>query len=1547
MLNSPDSGCSFSARCFFRLGVLLMALLLSTSVLAGSEKFRSGILASLSLITRHHMTIIWAIEELERKQKPKESKSFYSEGYYYQMLVRKPAQKIKPPPNRPFTLAPVFAVPFPQQPSSQPGASAQTPEEMLVDDMARLQMVTPGDTVPFPHGPTPGMRYIFPREAEEEGEAKLKRMRADLLACQSKEDIEKRQKEQQRRESLHSRQAKAGRVDPGLSFFIGIKSDAMSNPNAEQCSASSDVSSDHSTSPYYSPSSGSPHQPHYLTSGRKRSGKTKYDGYFVGDSCRAIEQKALPQKAYFGGEYQEQEYFNHRQLAMAREDREWDFLEIKFRVYERRPDYQFGLKKEMLCNVYFVRGRYYELCAPYAMPLDASLSELSKSRYVEIDQDISAKFACRQLDEDENVINLLKGFEKTIHGQLQNRFVSKGQEFIVDDGYVTKKRVACIGRGQCAVVWKPGSYNLAFRRYAGHTEQSALQQAWVQQASYAIYEQLSMAHDPEKGVLKKEEDIGLAPPMSLGSTRVYSRFIPLQSPDSSWSLYEVQPLIPRDELVEYYLDLLIYFGTGYQVSVPLYYAVLNGNTRAGANAVASLEDIMTLIIEEILAQLETMTENLSRYLESREPGSINIGIDPKVANYQVRFCDIARYQGQQKLRVFLANYDGYPPNLLLFSSKEDPQKSVLFKGGELYRLLNEYFDMYGFTEAFVGRTMKLNTLDRQVVKMLASIAGEIDSRFAPAEQMNVKERVLPFFLNVVNRWMKDRAQRNNLSPPMSVGIAKIFEYQRDSALYHRAFRLHLLAAEVGAKVNPEKYSLPRAEFPVSDEQSEWLEQQRQEYLLHMVAFFAVDDIEGLQLFLEVLLGGKKTLPDHTSRFLEAIDRIVRDYDAIFQRLIRTGNFETLTEIIRDAFDAQSLPDEEGGAQLLGGSAHPTDTIEECRFSGSCAYSRREHSLHHMLLRRLFLIRSSMPFSETQVDVRAPEGPALDSFQWIEQLTYRNIQLSPRSEFSTRLGLFSGLLQVPRDRLTAVFRNTHNRLKRRQRFRIQEQEELLNQLQSILRQSSVEPGERASSEDMTGHRNTLLLASLLLDHPFIWIEPSSGYRDGFRIFRYQLAFDAGSPEGAEQLKLGVEQKPLTPGELEQLVLQEQAEGVHHYYVLANPRKNEWSVLVPTGTGGPVPIEVNPEDNPDPLLEEVSKPEEKQKKNEGRFTDEEHKRRRRYSSELRLFLRNINFQSANTPQDHFCLFHALTVILNAKGKNVTIEDLKRHLRIFLAKLLVKISLYPQDIVLGEFQLIQQLGLTYLLDLLDELFMAQGAGPHQGPDVWGDYNLILLTAVVFDVGIPFVNLNIEHINDDSEPLVQFNMAQPDGVLTPFNAQQLPGMFIFFDEHPREHWNLAFNPVYAEQITPLFHWIHDLPPSQPVTGDEEMFTMESIDISDLSAFDFTGDDFSNPALFDFPGIFPSTADIPTTPKPLLQHPLQQASQSLPPQPLADMETDQLASVEQRAPQTPLLTKMDTDQQPHSQEQQPPGAVNNQGNNLMNMATIFVLGNAINARSK
>ena len=73
------------------LGVLLVVALVLNSSYANAggddERYRTGILASLSLITKYHRAIIWAIFHLQTRQR-----LTYQQDWYYLMLVRKPAQ---------------------------------------------------------------------------------------------------------------------------------------------------------------------------------------------------------------------------------------------------------------------------------------------------------------------------------------------------------------------------------------------------------------------------------------------------------------------------------------------------------------------------------------------------------------------------------------------------------------------------------------------------------------------------------------------------------------------------------------------------------------------------------------------------------------------------------------------------------------------------------------------------------------------------------------------------------------------------------------------------------------------------------------------------------------------------------------------------------------------------------------------------------------------------------------------------------------------------------------------------------------------------------------------------------------------------------------------------------------------------------------------------------------------------------------------------------------------------------------------------------------
>ena len=69
--------------------LVLLASIFSPQAMGGGDSFSTGILASLSLLTRYHVAIIWALLELEARHPSIE----FDQNWYYSMWIRKPAQR--------------------------------------------------------------------------------------------------------------------------------------------------------------------------------------------------------------------------------------------------------------------------------------------------------------------------------------------------------------------------------------------------------------------------------------------------------------------------------------------------------------------------------------------------------------------------------------------------------------------------------------------------------------------------------------------------------------------------------------------------------------------------------------------------------------------------------------------------------------------------------------------------------------------------------------------------------------------------------------------------------------------------------------------------------------------------------------------------------------------------------------------------------------------------------------------------------------------------------------------------------------------------------------------------------------------------------------------------------------------------------------------------------------------------------------------------------------------------------------------------------------
>ena len=1188
-------------------------------------------------------------------------------------------------------------------------------------------------------------------------------------------------------------------------------------------------------SPYQD--SSSQNSPHQLVSGltRRRSsarsetdspGRAKPDGYFIGDSCLSVSSTTLSSHQRFGSEFRflQNQHFDF--TSPSRAAREWDYTAIKFRVLKEQPTYKFGLKDGMLCNVYehdrVVRHQnellWVELCAPYIEVPEASLYAMNNAVFQPINNDIAR--ADTELQEGEaRIMLLLRGFEAEAGSAGARMFIGKGNTVSLQTPSGSDI-VKCIGHGQCATVWQPGDYRLVFRRYGGHTYNSATEQAAVQQASNTIHEQLAHARDLRRDKLKQVEDIGLPNPMSLFSTRVLSRFLIQPSQDGHYALYEVQPLIPSDELVEHFLLEFAQLANRQQeaasltTKVPLYRLRMGPAERDHEYAVKSYGYLWTVIIKEILEQLLTVSKNLEEYRKSHDGEDLlGIGIDSKIANYQVRFAYLANHGSPGELRAFLANYDGYPPNLTLFN-----KETVLFKGGPLYDLLNEYFRGFGFTNEFVTRSMNLTTLEKQALKMLASVASE-------TAQHDPGGRVLQFTLEIVNRWLRE--QRSQGEEVTTWTLEDIKTYQEKSGRYHRAVRLHLLAAELGWKVNPKVYGVRSADFPVNDNQADWLSKIRTRFSSHIMAFFHLNEIDKLEQFLIAILDYDfnassaethrklSALPTDVVEIVQTVQTLLESGGQVFGDVVHDGDVETMMELLSDVFDQQRR----SSSNLLvsGTRALPARmNLHRCQHTGSCSHSQREHALFHFWLERFFLYRS---FSINESDVKEPLQGArhrIPQFELQEMLQRFNLGLEVVSEHHSRRSLLATLLQVPEARLLAGFRNALHRLQRqggakRQEHQAETLEQLLGELSETLRLGGLD-----------SNRNILLLNSLLLDRDFIVLEGGgvSG-RDGFVIRQYQL--HQTYLQDKERVTLELNSKLLNSDDLRSLVQRMSiGEDSPHYFIFRGSKAGDWYILRPQwwqnqidGDDDLNPV-MNPDVSPSPLFLALAR-ELRRPPRTTTASNMSHARLQAYRQALLEFLKRYEYITLPPPpNDNHCLFHALTVILGVNDQKMSKEVLMRKLRHFLAKLLLQVNLgesYEDHLTGAELMLINQIGPTALVDMLDELSVTEDAqaGPyHQQTDVWGDYNMILIAAVAFDIDIPFTFFNLHNPGGNPNDVMEHNFAMHNGTVPVLDVtQQQPPVMIVFGEHAN-HWEVVVQNNAEDLVIPHVPWINTPSPTQ-----------------------------------------------------------------------------------------------------------------------------------------
>ncbi|OED50673.1 hypothetical protein ACH42_00860 [Endozoicomonas sp. (ex Bugula neritina AB1)] len=1132
--------------------------------------------------------------------------------------------------------------------------------------------------------------------------------------------------------------------------------------------------------------------PPHLTSGNKRSsrtrgegygeGKSELDGYLIADSCIQTSIDQLSKASDFGRELGDSLTEPVHCTSTGREGREKDFSEIKFRVLSGEPPYRFGLKDGMICNVYeHVRGKkgverrvWFELCVPYIKMPDASLYHMGRGQFLSRDsvrnnQDEEAQ------QEEAAIMELIRGFEDAMSSRAP-MFTKSGTTVNWRDSSGIGHEAKTIGGGQCATVWQIYGENLAFRRYDRHSLRSAVQQAEVQKASNVIHEQLVNARD-DQGRLRELVEIGLPMPMSILSSRVFSQFEILHSKDDHYTLFEMQPLILREELVEHFLEELIdTFGDDTAtISIPLYHFQSDDAQRTGEEVQRSRTEIWTLIVEGILKQVLIASTNLK---ELNDQGQrLGIAIDPKVANYQVRFVQHRSSDNHDELVAYLANYDGYPPNLSLFN-----KENVLFEGGPLYSELDKYFKGFSFTKAFVDRSMSLTTLEKQALKILASVAAQTAKK-------DLNKQVLQFTLDIVNRWLRE----HNSEWDVDWTLDDIADYQKKSGRYHSTIRLYLLAAELGALINPDAYSIRSTEFPINDDQTDWLKNVRDRFSVHIMAFFHLDEVDKLEQFLMAILDY-----DFVSDINTVLDELPEDIAAIAwiaESLIEGEGSEFGRRLCADDFQAKlALNDAFSGYQDERNEPMKTNDygslyrVGESRsipiaFEDVGVLAALAHPDHQLLVG----LRGFARLPPTHISKSNGYIGAYPS-DIVTMIQERNLGLHVVFEHQTRRSLLAGLYGTPEVRLVSLLRNVSQ-------FYDEEQPS------SVLQGLSRLLDEKNSSSGLT----TDLLSRLLLGRTLIVIELDPLDRERFIIRMYKIVSEQEQQGGDVNLRLNVQ----TLGEdtLRELV-REHSSG--YYYIFSGDRV-ESNFILHADRRNEAAYQI---ENADPHISDVNHNSGTKPPPQRSMTgDIPAIRLENYRVAILSFIHQNGYvQLPVPPSDQHCLYHALTVMLGINEQRMTKEEVMRKLRFFLARLLLQNTLGTISEE-AEMNLVSQLGDDALVDMLTELSIEEGrlGGPvYQNNDVWADYNMMLIAAVVFQIDIPFSFFNVHNLGDDANRVLMHAIARRNGTLQMLDAHELESAVRIVYGPGADHWEIVVPESLRDWIGPYVPWIqgqHNIP--------------------------------------------------------------------------------------------------------------------------------------------
>ena len=719
----------------------------------------------------------------------------------------------------------------------------------------------------------------------------------------------------------------------------------------------------------------------------------------------------------------------------------------------------------------------------------------------------------------------------------------------------------------------------------------------------------------------------------------------------------------------------------------------------------------------------------------------------------------------------------------------------------MYKPISALFSSSELQQRFLERIQQLIGFRKKAIKLLASLYVRRNGAIH-----------IDFFIDRVNNWMITRRPDEPFFQ-----LSDITNYLQNSVFSHRAFRAYLACCRLSAHLFPRRYQLPTAYIPINEEQSRWLDGLFEEHGLPVLAMVLMEDFDHLDEFLDWLVHDRRgMLSAELQDILERLNSIPLPVQGRLTALLREGlqhsvasmQVRSAAGLLVDYWFAGNIPVER----------YACEPVHHCQHSNQDYHSQSAHSIsHHWYANFYRLYRygwsvdvpPERPVAAAETIIRRPvPEQAFRASMEIEEIE-ELMESGQQSELPVELS------QNIRDYApTMTFSNEHGSLQTvlAQMLGL-EQYELWSTFRRTLHDLSYLRGQNEDSAPFTEHRvyglmtmilswlgerhlppgqllNNLAVLSSLLDRPLLLLQGRNR-----QILEEGVWFASGN-SNTDTPAHPVQYQRLSALQTSERLVQASAGQICPYILLQTVDASGeavWRAGHLAGCGNLAVTDQELDQRVSILFARAVNEIDQENAYQYRQT----LRNSRYKEELDQYMSAMGLSYVGMSQDGHCLHHALATWLQRHGfPLLTDQALLAELTQKLWVILSSINTLRQqghsnvfaELTDAQQTLVDTIGESTLWDMLDALSLPQNqwAGSISN---WGDENLILLTAVVFDVSIPFIYEWVFSLpGEEDHPAMQILSGQPNGVYVPLNNDSQGDFIVFagFNDHGIGHWDI-----------------------------------------------------------------------------------------------------------------------------------------------------------------